>query len=131
MILNFKKILEAETQMKEGMVGAVLGFKDCMYAIWLQCASSSHFMLAVHEMQERNITDTRSQVFIFYIEPISCCSMFRDHLDQHELSGQLSVEFYDSYKEGGGPVVLWRQWSFFVCTDSACRQLFLHPSHCE
>lgn len=59
MILNLKKkILEEETQIKKVMVGAVLGFKDFMYAILLQCASSSHFMLAVHEMQERNITDT-------------------------------------------------------------------------
>lgn len=94
------------------MVGAVLGLKDYMYAILLQCASSSYFMLAVHEMQERSITDARSRLLIFHIEPISYCSVFRDRLDQHnqsELSGQLSVEFYDSYKEGGGPVVLWRQ----------------------
>lgn len=80
-------------------MGAVLGFKDCIYPILLQCAPSSHVMLAVHEMPERNITDSRSHLFIFHIEPISFCSMFRDHLDQHnqsELSGQLSVEFYDS-----------------------------------
>lgn len=109
MILNFKNTSGGRDPSKGGMVGALLGFKVCLHAVLLQCASSSHFMLAV---QELNITETRSQLFIFHIEPISSCSMFRDHLDQRnrsELSGQLSVEFYDSYKEGGGPVVLRRQ----------------------
>lgn len=54
------------------MVGAVPGLKDCMYAILLQCAPSSHFMLAVHETSP--IQDLNYLFFISSQFPTAQCS---------------------------------------------------------
>lgn len=77
MILNFKKILEEETQLNEGMVGAVLGFKDCMYAILLQSASSSHSSCWQYMRCKSVTSPMQDLVYLFFISsqfPTAQCS---------------------------------------------------------